>query len=225
MMASLMKRVVVALIFGLLALPMAARADEPVGCALTSAPLMAQPEGSVLIACVGGVTEAFGGQLADVMTRILQSRLDPQMVMAKLDEVGSVPDEGAARTVSEAQRHAIIQALSGKQGEQVAITVHPLVDDSAEFGKGIATPLIMVGWQIEGNQIRRAAPKALDPVTGVAIVVHSRDAAPAKALQLKTALTAAHIGAQLVSDPALSADAAMLWIGRRQVFMKADPKP
>jgi hypothetical protein len=55
--------------------------------------------------------------------------------------------------------------------------------------------------------------------------VHSRDAAPAKALQLKTALTAAHIGAQLVSDPALPADAAMLWIGRRQVFMKADTKP
>jgi hypothetical protein len=225
MMAAPMNRLVVALLFGLLALPMAARADEPVGCALTSAPLMAQPDGSVLIACVGGVTEAFGGQLADVMTRILQNRLDPQMVMAKLDEVGGVPDEGVARTVSEAQRHAIIQALSGKQGEQVAITVHPLVDDSAEFGKGIATPLIMVGWQIEGNQIRRAAPKALEPVTGVAIVVRSRDAAPAKARQLKTALTAAHIGAQLVSDPALPADAAMLWIGRRQVFMKADAKP
>ena len=62
----------------------------------------------------------------------------------------------------------------------------------------------------------------LDPVTGVAIVVRSRDAAPPKAQQLKTALTAARIGAQLVSDPALPADAAMLWIGRRQVFMKAD---
>jgi hypothetical protein len=156
------------------------------------------------------------------MTRILQSRLDLQAVMAKLDDVESIPDEGVARTVSDAQRHAILQALSGKQGEQIAITVHPLVDDSAEFGKAIATPLIMVGWQIEGNQIRRAAPKALDPITGVAIVVRSRDAAPAKAQQLKTALTAARIGAQLVSDPALPADAAMLWIGRRQVFMKAD---
>jgi hypothetical protein len=225
MMASVMKRLVVALLFGLLALPMAARADESVGCALTSAPLMAQPDGSVLIGCMGGVTEAFGGQLADIMTRILQSRLDPQAVMAKLDDVESVPDDGVARTVSDAQRHAIIQALSGKPGEQIAIIVHPLVDDSAEFGKGIAAPLIMVGWQVEGNQIRRAAPKALDPVTGVAIVVRSRDAAPPKAQQLKTALTAARIGAQLVSDPALPADAAMLWIGRRQVFMKADAKP
>src|ERR1700704_3974289 len=222
MMAALMKRLVVALLFGLLALPVAARADEPVGCALTSAPLMAQPEGSVLIACMGGITEAFGGQLADVMTRILQSRLDLQAVMAKLDDVESIPDEGVARTVSDAQRHAILQALSGKQGEQIAITVHPLVDDSAEFGKAIATPLIMVGWQIEGNQIRRSAPKALEPITGLAIVVRSRDALPPKAQQLKTALSAARIGAQLVSDPALSADAAMLWIGRRPVFMKAD---
>ena len=52
--------------------------------------------------------------------------------------------------------------------------------------------------------------------------MRSRDAIPAKAQQLKTALSAARIGAQLVSDPALPADAAMLWIGRRQVFMKAD---
>ena len=94
-----MKRLVVVLLFGLLALPVASRADEPVGCALTSAPLMAQPEGSVLIACMGGITEAFGGQLADVMTRILQSRLDLQAVMAKLDDVESIPDEGVARTV------------------------------------------------------------------------------------------------------------------------------
>ena len=136
--------------------------------------------------------------------------------------VANPKPEGVARTVSDAQRHAILQSLSGKQGEQIAITVHPLVDDSAEFGKAIATPLIMVGWQIEGNQIRRAAPKALEPITGLAIVVRSRDAIPAKAQQLKTALTAARIGAQLVSDPALPADAAMLWIGRRQVFMKAD---
>jgi hypothetical protein len=52
-----MKRLLVALLFGLVALPAAGRADEPVGCALTSA----APEGSVAIGCMGGVTEAFGG--------------------------------------------------------------------------------------------------------------------------------------------------------------------
>src|SRR5258706_5894358 len=128
MMADLMKRLVVALLFGILALPVAARADEPVGCALTSAPLMAQPEGSVLIACMGGITEAFGGQLADVMTRILQSRLDLQAVMAQLDHGESISDAGVGRTVHDAQRHPILQALTGQPGDQIAITVHPLVD-------------------------------------------------------------------------------------------------
>jgi len=221
-MAYLMKRLVVALLFGLIVVPPTARADETIGCGLTSAPLMAQPEGSVLIGCTGGVTDAFGEQLVMVLNRILQNRLDPQAIMAKLDDIESVPDEGTARTVSETQRHAIVQALVGKQAEQVAILAHPLVEDSAEFGKGIAAPLIMVGWQIEGNQIRRAAPKAIENIAGVAIIVRSRDAAPPKAMQLKAALAAGHIGAQLVSDPGLTAEAAMLWIGRRPVFMRAD---
>ena len=215
-----MKRPVVALLFGLAALAPAAHADEPLGCALTSAPLMAQPEGSVLIGCVGGVTDAFGEQLVMVLNQILQNRLDPQAVLAKLGEVGSVADEGVARTVNEVQRHAIIEALSGKDNAQVAIVAHPLVDDSAEFAKGIAAPLTMVGWQIEGNQIRRAAPKAIEGVTGVAVVVHDSNAAPPKALLLRKALAAGSIGAPLVSDPGLPEGAAMIWVGRRPVFMK-----
>jgi hypothetical protein len=219
-----MKRLVVTLLFGLAALPGAARAEELIGCALTSAPLMAQPEGSILIGCTGGLTEPFGEQLVNVLNRMLQGRLDPQAVLARLEEFEGVPEQGVARTVSDAQRHAIVQALAGKQAEQIAIVAHPQVEDSADFGKGIATPLIMLGWQIEGNQIRRAAPKVLDAVTGVAIVVQSRDAVPPKAQQLKTALTAAHIGVQLLADPGMGADGALLWIGRRPVFMQADAK-
>src|ERR1044071_10321220 len=114
-------------------LPPRARAEDPLGCALTSAPLMAQREGGVLIVCTGGVTEAFGDQLALVLTKILQNRMDPQAVLAKLEDIDSVPDEGAARIVSDAQRHAIIEALRGKDSGQVAIVAHPLVEDSAEY--------------------------------------------------------------------------------------------
>jgi len=215
-----MKRVVVAFLFALAIVPPAARADESLGCALTSAPLMAQPEGSVLIGCVGGITDAFGEQLVMVLNQILQNRMDTQAVLAKLSEVGSVPDEGVARTVDEVQRHAIIEALSGKDSGQVAIVAHPLVNDSAEFAKGIAAPLTMVGWQIEGNQIRRAAPKPIEGVTGVAVVVRDANAAPPKALLLRKALAAGSIGAQLVSDPGVPEGAAMIWVGRRPVFMK-----
>ena len=108
-----MKRLVVTLLFGLAALPGPARAEEPIGCALTSAPLMAQPDGSILIGCAGGLTDPFGEQLVNVLNKILQSRLDPQAVLAKLEEVEAVPEQGVARTVSDNQRHAIMQALSG----------------------------------------------------------------------------------------------------------------
>jgi hypothetical protein len=147
----------------------------------------------------------------------------PSSVLAKLDEVARVPQEGVARTVDENQRHQIIQSLLGKPAAQIAITAHLSVEDSAEYAKALATPLMMVGWQIDGNQVRRAAPKSLEPVQGLAVVVRDRGAVPQKALQLRAALTAAHIGTALVSDPGLAADATLLWIGRRVVFTPADP--
>ena len=47
-------------------------------------------------------------------------------------------------------------------------------------------------------------------------------AVPPKAMQLRSALSAAHIASQLVSDPNLPADAVTLWIGRRPVFMQVE---
>ena len=82
---------------------------------------------------------------------------------------------------------------------------------------------MMVGWQIEGREIRRAAPKLLDPVPGIAVVVHDKNAPPPPALQLRAALTAAHIAAALVADPALGPDATLLWVGRRPVFTANEP--
>ena len=202
-----------------------ARAEDtpPAGCTLASASFLSQADqGDVTINCTG-LSEAFGKRLAEIMTRILQNRLDPQSVLAKLDEVARVPQEGVARTVDEDQRHLIIQSLIGKPAEQIAITAHLSVDDSAAFAKAIAAPLMMVGWQIEGNQIRRAAPKSLEPVQGVAVVVRDQNAPPQKALRLRAALAAAHIGAGLVSDPALAPDATLLWVGRRVAFSPAEP--
>jgi len=214
-----MKRLLIAVGLGLFVLSPAARADDAPGavCGLTSAPFLSSSDGNVLIGCSGGVSEAAGNQLAEILTRILQKRLDPQLVLVKLEEVDRVTD-GVARIVDDGQRQAIVQSLVGRPAEQIAITAHLAVDDAAEFAKGIAAPLTMAGWQIEGHQIRRAASRALDGVHGVAIVVRNRDAAPPKALQLKNALSAAQIGSQLVSDPNLPADAATLWIGRRPVL-------
>src|SRR5437016_2076563 len=103
-----------AVLFALsLALPLAAAwADDPPGCAVGSTNFLAQDKGEakgdVTINC-SGLTESFGNQLAEVLNRILRERLDPQTVLAKLSEVDRVPEEGVARTVSEDQRHVILQ--------------------------------------------------------------------------------------------------------------------
>ena len=220
-----MKRlfIAIALCFLLLAPPIA-RADDPpapASCGVSTQPLFGGDPNAVTIACTG-VSEAFANQLAGLMTRILHDRLDPQLVNAKLDEVEPVPEDGVARTLDEGQRHAIVQSLAGKDGEQITITAHPVVEDSAAYAKELATPLLMVGWQIDGNQIRRAVSKTLEPVQGVAVVVRDKGAPPQKAQRLKAALSAARVNAPFVSDPSLAAEATVLWIGKRPVFVQAD---
>jgi hypothetical protein len=198
-----------------------ARADDAL-CAVTGVNMVSPDQGTVSIDC-SGVSEAFGRQFADILTRILKDRLNPQTVMAKLEEVERVPQEGVARTVTDEQRQLIIQSLHGKPPGQVAITAHPVVDDSAEFAKAIAMPLLQVGWQIVGQQIRRAAPQSLEPVPGLAVVVRDKAAAPQQALQLRAALNAAHLAAGLVEDPTLAPDATLLWIGQRPSFAATEP--
>lgn len=222
-----MKRLAIALAVSLAAGAAANAEEPPPPCAVDGGNFVAQdkgdPKGDVTINC-SGLTEAFGNQLTEVLNRILKDRLDPQMVLAKLSDVDRVPEEGVARTLTEDQRHLILQSLNGKPAAQIAITAHPAVEDSADYARGIATPLLMVGWKIEGNEIRRVAVKALEPVTGVALVVRDKNAPPEKAVELKTALAAAKITATLVSDPAMAADGTLLWIGRRPEFMPDQPK-
>ena len=215
----------VVLLAALLSISTIARADDQpqVGCSVSGSDIADTGIGSVSISC-SGLNESIGNRLADILTRILQDRLDPAMVWSKLDEVDRIPVEGVARTVEESQRQAIFQYLNGKEAAQITIIAHMQVDDSADFARQLATALLSVGWQVEGNQIRRAAPKALEQVSGLAIVVHERLQPPKKALQLKSALAAGHIGTSLVSDPTMAPDAAVLWIGRRPVYASEDSK-
>ena len=78
-----------------------ARAEDttPAGCTVASTNIVSGDQGDVTITCTR-LSEAFGQQFADILTRILQDRLDTQMVMAKLDEVDQIPEEGVARTVT-----------------------------------------------------------------------------------------------------------------------------
>jgi len=220
-----MKRLLV--LFGGLVLASAARAqDAPVSrqCGLASTLIVAQDQGTVTINC-SGVTAEYGEQLAALMTQILQDRLDPQAVLGKLDEIESAPAAGRARKLDDAQRQAIIQSLVGKPPQQIAIIAHSGVPDSADYGKDIAAPLTMVGWRIEGNQIKRAVPEQFDEVRGVALLVRSKDPVPEKATLLRTALTSARITAPILVDPSLPNGAVVLWIGPPPAFMSAEQKP
>jgi len=201
---------------------LAQNAPQPFCNVIGTNPLT-QSESDVTIAC-SGMPEAMAGPLTAVLTRILQERLDPQQVIAKLGEVAALPVEGAARTVNDDQRQAIVKSLHGKPAAEVAMIAHPLVEDTAELAQALASPLVMVGWQLQGNQIRRAAPRNLDPVPGIAIVVRDPAKLPPKAEQLKAALVAGRLGPTLVSDPAMAPDAVLLWIGRRPGAPPEPPK-
>ncbi|MBV9860626.1 MAG: hypothetical protein JO267_00600 [Alphaproteobacteria bacterium] len=220
-----MKRVL--MLLGCIVLAGGARAEEtaaPPQCSLVSGLIVAQDQGTVTISC-SGVTADYGEQLSALLSQILKDHLDPQSVVAKLDEIERAPEAGKARMVDENQRQAIVQALVGKPAEDVAILAHSGVDDSADYGKAIATPLLMVGWQIQGHQIKRSVPRQLDEVRGVALLVRNKDKAPAKAVVLRTALAAAHIVAPILADPSVPEGSVTIWIGRPPVFLSAEQKP
>lgn len=201
-----------------------ARAQDatPAACTVASTNIVSGDQGDVTITCTR-LTEDVGQQFASILTRILQDRLDTQMVLAKLDEVDQIPEQGVARNVTEAQRQLILKNLTGKPTGLVAITAHPEAGDGPELAKGIATALLQAGWQIEGQQIRRIALPSLDPIPGLAVVVHDKGAPPQQAVRLKAALNAAHITAKLLADPTLAADATLLWIGRRPSLASVEP--
>lgn len=170
-----------------------------------------------MINCVG-VTEEFGSQLAGVLTYVLQHRLDPQIVIAKLDEIEGVPAGDMPRTLSADQAQSIVQGLVGKPGATIAVVANPDGKDAGEYALAIATKLQIAGWQIDGSQIRRAAPPNLAEITGMALVVHDEKSPPESALRLKQAMAGAKIFLPIISDPTLAKDAELLWIGKRPDF-------
>src|ERR1043166_8744381 len=103
-----MKWVTVAIGVTLLLAAAAAPADEPAACAVGSTNILGgqdkDAKGDVTINCAG-MTEAFGNRLTDILNFIVQNRLDPRMVLAKLGEVDAVPEAGVARALTEDQRH------------------------------------------------------------------------------------------------------------------------
>jgi hypothetical protein len=219
-----MKQLLLAMLSALLLVPAAARADDTPsgerGCGLVSGALVPQGQGQVMINCVG-VTEDFGGQLAGILTYVLQNRLDPEIVIAKLNEIEGVPEGDAPRSLTVDQGQAIVQSLVGAKPEVIAMIANPAGSDSGEYSISIATRLGMAGWQIEGNQIRRLVPPGLADIAGLVLVVQNEKAPPEKAVALKKAMAAAKIYLPIVSDAQMAQGGAMLWVGKRPSFNAA----
>jgi hypothetical protein len=215
-----MKQLIPALLSALFLFPVTARADDAPqgkGCGLVSSALISQGQGQVMINCVG-VTEEFGSQLAGILTFVLQHRLDPGLVVAKLDEIQGGPVGDAPRTLTADQGQALVQGLVGKPSATIAIVASPLEKDASEYALAIATKLQIAGWQIEGSQIRRSVPSNLADINGMVLVVHDEKSPPEAALRLKQAMATAKIFLPIITDPSLAADAELLWIGQRPEF-------
>ena len=227
-----MKSLVPALLGALILLPVAAFADDATppaqasapqgaGCGMADGAFVNQDGGTVTINCVG-VTSEFGGQLAGILTYVLQRRLDPEIVIAKLDEVTGLPADNMPRNLTTDQGQAIVQSLvaSGKPAT-LAIAADPDEPDAANYALAIATRLGMAGWQIAGSQISRTVPPGLVDVHGLVLAVHDEKKPPAMTEALKKALAAAKIFLPVLSRDDVAPDAALLWIGKRPVLNTA----
>jgi hypothetical protein len=215
-----MKSLLPALLSALFLFPVSARADDAPqgqGCGIVSGALISQDQGQVMINCVG-VTPEFGTQLAGILTYVLQHRLAPDVVIAKLDEIQGMPPGDAPRTLSADQGETIVQSLVGKPSATIAIVANPGGSDAGDYALAIATKLQIAGWQIEGSQIRRSALPNLADISGIALVVHDQASPPESALRLKQAMAAAKIFLPIISDSTLGNDAELLWIGKRPDF-------
>jgi hypothetical protein len=219
-----MTRLLPALLSALFLFPLSAWADDAaqgtLGCGVVSGALISQDQGQVMINCVG-VTEEFGTQLAGILTYVLHHRLDPEVVVAKLDEIEGLPPPDEPRRLDANQGQTIVQSLIGKPAAQLAIDANPDGKDTGDYALDIATKLQMAGWQIADSKIRRVAPPALADVPGLVLVVHDEKTPPDLAVRLKQAMGAAKIFLPIISDPALAPDAALLWVGKRPEFNTA----
>jgi len=215
-----MKSLIPALLSALFLVPVSARADDAPqgqGCGLVTSALISQDQGQVMINCVG-VTQEFASQLAGILTYVLQHRLAPDVVIAKLDEIEGMPEADQPRSLSTDQGEAIVQSLVGKPVATIAIVANPGGNDAGDYALAIATKLQIAGWRVEGSQIRRSVPPNLAEIDGIALVVHDQKSPPDSALRLKEAMAAAKIFLPIISDPTLGNDAGLLWIGKRPDF-------
>ena len=221
-----MKSLIPALLSGLVVLsspawaddakpPAEASAPQDRGCGMADGAFVNQDGGTVTINCAG-VSAEFGSQLAGILTYVLQRRLDPEIVIAKLDEIDGVPDENVARNLTTDQGQAIVQSLmASAKPATIAITADPDEPDAANYALAIATRLGMAGWQIAGSQINRSVPPGLAEIHGLVLVVHDEKKPPEMADELKKAMASAKIFLPIISRDNVAPDAALLWIGKR----------
>jgi hypothetical protein len=214
-----MKRLIPALLTALFVFPATSWADDAPpspppaqGCGLTNS-MMDGPD-DVTIDCVG-VSQEFAGQLAGILTYVLQRRLDPEVVIAKLDEIEGMPPAGQPRAQPPDQGQAIIKSLVGQPPAQVKIVANPDATDAGDYALAIATKLQMAGWRIADGQITRVVPPHLGDIAGIVLVVRDEKSPPDMAVRLKQALAAAKVFLPIISDPTMAKDAALLWIGKK----------
>jgi hypothetical protein len=140
-------------------------------------PAVTGSRNSFTITC--GIDSKQGQKMLDIMNKILANQLDPDLVMAKLDEIGKGVDElrrsSRARHLSDRQKVALIAAMSPFRGATVSIEA-PMNDPEAySFAEdfvavfrsaGLRLAAVFMGADKTGvNEVMRSGP----PVPGIDI--------------------------------------------------------
>src|SRR5580692_5565500 len=105
-----------------------AAAPQQQGCGLVANALISQGDGHTMLDCVG-VDAEYAKQLAGILTYVLQRRLDPEIVIAKLDEIEGAPANDGPRNLSADQGQALVQSLMAA-GKPAIISVSADSDGS-----------------------------------------------------------------------------------------------
>jgi hypothetical protein len=108
--------------------------------------------GTITIQC-GGISSKLGNQLVAILNRIAKNQLDPDEVMAKLEEiqkgVNEIRENTAPRIISDDAAKAILTALSVYEGQRATMTYLSSDSDARKLCERIKGILDASGWIVE----------------------------------------------------------------------------
>jgi hypothetical protein len=177
-------------------------------------PIAPNNSGTITIQC-GGISTKLGNQLVVILNRIAKNQLDPDAVMAKLDEiqrgVNEIREAGAPRRLSNPQRDVLVSRLTPLSKPRLSVLVLNGSAEIEDLSKDFQDVFKRLGWPL-GNQLYGMVPSSF---RGISVGVKSQQDHPAAAEVLVRTLTEMGFLVEASADSKLQADEIRLVISSK----------